>query len=179
MCLDLYIEALISREGGFSNHPADKGGPTMYGITEQVARAFGYHGQMSALPKETAATIYKQRYWESPRFDKVNECSASIAEELLDTGVNMGVGTASKFLQRALNTLNAEGKHYPDIVVDGAIGQMTIAALKAFLTHRGTNGHIVLVRMLNALQGARYIDLAEAKSSQEAFIYGWFLSRVA
>jgi len=133
MYLDLYIEALIGREGGFSNHPADKGGLTMYGITEQVARAFDYHGQMSALPKETAATIYKQRYWESPRFDKVNECSASIAEELLDTGVNMGVGTASKFLQRALNTLNAEGKHYPDIVVDGAIPCLFLLLLSLFL----------------------------------------------
>jgi len=179
MYLDLYIKALIEREGGFSNHPADKGGPTMYGITEQVARAFGYHGQMSALPKDTAATIYKQRYWENPRFDKVNEHSPSIAEELLDTGVNMGVSTASKFLQRALNTLNAEAKHYPDIAVDGAIGQMTIASLKAFLTQRGANGHVVLVRMLNALQGNRYIELAEGKPSQEAFIYGWFLNRVA
>ena len=179
MYLDIYIEALINREGGFSNHPADKGGPTMFGITEQVARAFGYDGLMTLLPKETAITIYKQRYWESPRFDKVNEQSPAIAEELLDTGVNMGVGVASKFLQRALNTLNAEGKYYSDIAVDGAIGQMTLASLKAFLAHRGDNGHVVLVRMLNALQGARYIEIAEAKPSQEAFIYGWFLSRVA
>jgi lysozyme family protein len=109
----------------------------------------------------------------------VSEYSPRIAEELLDTGVNMGVGTASKFLQRALNTLNAEGKYYPDITVDGAIGQMTLASLKAFLAHRGDNGHVVLVRMLNALQGVRYIEIAEAKPSQEAFIYGWFLSRVA
>lgn len=178
MYLDIYIKALIEREGGFSNHPADKGGPTMYGVTEQVARAFGYYGQMSALPEQTAVTIYKQRYWENPHFDKVNEHSPVIAEELLDTGVNMGVSIASKFLQRALNTLNAEGKHYPDIVVDGAIGQMTIASLRAFLAQRGANGHVVLVRMLNALQGSRYIEIAEAKPNQEAFIYGWFLSRV-
>lgn len=177
--LDIYIEALIGKEGGFSNHPVDKGGPTMYGITEQVARAFGYDGLMTLLPKETAIAIYKQRYWQDPRLDKVAEYSPRIAEELLDTGVNMGVGTASKFLQRALNTLNAEGKYYPDITVDGAIGQMTLASLKAFLAYRGDNGHVVLVRMLNALQGVRYIEIAEAKPSQEAFIYGWFLRRVA
>jgi lysozyme family protein len=52
MYLDIYIEALIGKEGGFSNHPVDKGGPTMYGITEQVARAFGYDGLMTLLPKE-------------------------------------------------------------------------------------------------------------------------------
>ena len=27
------VEALIEREGGYVNHPADKGGPTRYGIT--------------------------------------------------------------------------------------------------------------------------------------------------
>jgi len=30
------IYDLIEREGGFSNHPADKGGPTKYGITQQT-----------------------------------------------------------------------------------------------------------------------------------------------
>src|SRR3546814_18305690 len=32
------IEATIGKEGGYSNHPADNGGPTMWGITERVAR---------------------------------------------------------------------------------------------------------------------------------------------
>jgi lysozyme family protein len=27
---------LIEREGGYVNHPADKGGPTCFGITETV-----------------------------------------------------------------------------------------------------------------------------------------------
>jgi len=40
--VDELIDNLIEREGGFSDHPADAGGPTCFGITEAVARAHGY-----------------------------------------------------------------------------------------------------------------------------------------
>lgn len=176
--VDNYITALIVREGGESDHPADRGGHTMWGITEQVARAYGYHGPMRDLPHAVAKSIYLERYWEAPKFDKVNEHSAAVAEELLDTGVNMGPGVATRFLQRALNVLNSEGKHYPDVTVDGVIGRMTLAALRAYLAKRGKDGHLVLVRALNAQQGSRYIDLAENRPSQENFVHGWFLHRV-
>lgn len=178
MKVDDYIEDLIAREGGYVDHPADRGGATMYGITEQVARAYGYHGRMQDLPHAVAKSIYLERYWEAPKFNLINEHSAAAAEELLDTGVNMGTGVAARFLQRALNVLNAEGKHYPDIVADGAIGRMTIAALSAYLSQRGKDGHLVLVRALNAQQGVRYIELAEVKPSQEDFVHGWLLNRV-
>jgi lysozyme family protein len=45
--LDELINALIEREGGYVNHPADRGGPTRYGITEAVARAHGYGGPLA------------------------------------------------------------------------------------------------------------------------------------
>lgn len=179
MKVDDYIDALIAREGGYVNHPADRGGPTNWGISEQVARAFGYHGRMQDMPRSLAKSIYLERYWEAPKFNLVNEHSAPVAEELLDTGVNMGPGVAARFLQRALNVLNAEGKHYPDIAVDGAIGRVTIAALRAYLGARGKDGHVVLLRALNAQQAVRYIELAEARPSQEAFVHGWLLHRVA
>ncbi|MGN6123997.1 MAG: glycosyl hydrolase 108 family protein, partial [Sphingomonas oligoaromativorans] len=38
------IDELIQREGGYSARPADKGGPTRFGISEAVARAHGYKG---------------------------------------------------------------------------------------------------------------------------------------
>ena len=37
LSVDGMIDALIDREGGYVNHPADKGGPTCFGITEAVA----------------------------------------------------------------------------------------------------------------------------------------------
>ena len=34
------IDELIDREGGYSDHPQDRGGATRWGVTEAVARAF-------------------------------------------------------------------------------------------------------------------------------------------
>jgi lysozyme family protein len=177
--VDKYITDLIVREGGYVDHPADRGGPTNHGITERVARAFGYHGAMQDLPQSVARSIYLERYWEAPGFDKVSEHSATVAEEMLDTGVNMGPAVAGRFLQRALNVLNSEGKHYPDIVADGAVGRMTIAALRAYIGARGKDAHTVLLRALNAQQAVRYIEIAEGRPSQESFVHGWFLHRVS
>ena len=56
------IEELIEREGGYVNHPRDKGGPTRFGITEAVARAHGYAGAMALLPREEAVAIYRRLY---------------------------------------------------------------------------------------------------------------------
>lgn len=176
---DDYINDLIRREGGYTNHPADRGGPTCWGITEQVARAYGYIGEIEAMPQSVARTIYLDKYWTAPRFDQVAEICPAVAEELLDTGVNMGQGTAATFLQRALNVLNREGRLYPDIAVDGGIGKMTLAALNAYLKARGKDGETVILRALNAQQGARYIELAEKRPNQEEFVHGWFLNRVA
>lgn len=174
-----YIEAILQREGGFVDHPNDKGGPTNWGITEQVARSFGYFGDMRQLPRETAFNIYLERYWAQPKFDKVNDLSQSIAEEMLDTGVNMGTGTAAKFLQRALNVLNVQEQHYPDIEVDGSIGRMTLFALSSFLNRRGREGEAVLLKMLNSQQSVRYMEIAERDKRQETFQFGWQRHRVS
>lgn len=178
MNVDQYINDLVEREGGYSDNPNDRGGPTNYGITEAVARAFGYQGDMRDLPLDTARSIYRARYWIQPRFSDISAISPMVAEELLDTGVNMGTSVAGRFLQRALNVLNLEGKSYPDIKVDGAIGNMTVAALRAFIDKRGKDGHIVMRRVLDAQQAVRYIEIAEARPSQEDFVYGWNLNRV-
>lgn len=172
------ITGLIQREGGYTNNPDDKGGETNFGITAAVARAFGYTWPMASMTQQVARDIYAQRYWHQPRFDDVDMVSEPVAEEMLDTGVNMGTATAGKFLQRALNVLNQGDKTYPNIAVDGGVGNMTIAALKAFLAARGKAGEVVLVRMLNAQQSVQYIELAEANSTQEQFEYGWQLNRV-
>ncbi len=173
------LNNIIKVEGAYSDHPSDKGGPTMYGVTEQVARSYGYQGEMQDLPRETAIAIYTRRYWINPKLDQVASISEAIAEELLDTGINMGQGTAIKFLQRALNVLNKQTSQYPDISVDGGIGPMTLYALKRYLTLRGKAGETVLLRMLNAQQSVRYLEIAEAKPSQEDFMFGWQNARVA
>jgi lysozyme family protein len=177
--LDRLIDALIDREGGYVSHPADSGGPTCFGITEAVARANGYAGPMPQLPREDAALIYRRLYWLRPRLDEVAERSWSIAAELFDTGANMGPAVAVTFLQRALTALNRNGTDYPDLTPDGRIGDRTLAALDAFLAIRGnSSGETVLLRALEALQGERYLRLAERRPANEAFLYGWLANRI-
>ena len=172
-------DALIEREGGYVNHPADRGGPTCWGITEAVARAHGYRGAMRSLPRAEAVAIYKRIYWLRPRLDAVAERSPRIAAELFDTSVNMGPAVAIAFLQRALTALNRNAGDYPDLTPDGRIGPVTLAALDRFLAVRGArSGETVLLRALEALQGERYIRLAERRPANEAFLYGWLANRV-
>lgn len=178
MNVDELIEALIEREGGYVSHPQDRGGPTKFGVTEAVARAHGYGGAMRNLPREEAAAIYKRLYWLRPRFDQVAKRSQAVAGELFDTGVNMGPAVASTFLQRALSALNRDRKDYPDLVPDGRIGPATLAALDSFFQIRGKAGETVLLRSLDALQGERYIRLAERRPANEAFLYGWLANRI-
>ena len=172
------IHGLIDREGGYVNHPADRGGPTRYGVTEAVARAHKYAGPMSAFPRSQAEAIYKRLYWLRPRFDEVAARAPRIAAELFDTGANMGPGVAATFLQRALTALNRNGSDYLDLVPDGRVGPRTLAALDAFLAVRGDNGETVLLRALEALQGERYLRLAEKRPPNEAFLYGWLANRI-
>ena len=179
MHVDDLIDELIQREGGYVSHPSDRGGPTRYGITEAVARAHGYRGAMRDLPRGEAAAIYKRLYWLRPRFDQVAKRSAAIAAELFDTGANMGPAVSATFLQRALSALNRDRKDYPDLVPDGRIGPATLAALDAFLELRGrSSGETVLLRALDALQGERYLRLAERRPANEAFLYGWLANRI-
>lgn len=180
MNVDQLIDELIDREGGYVNHPADRGGPTCWGVTQQVARAYGYIGDMRALPRSTAVRIYNLRYYLEPGFDKIGVIAPAIAVEMFDAGVNMGPAMAGRFLQRALNLLNREASDYPDIAVDGQCGPMTRASLTGYGKVRGIKGEglAVLLWMIRAFRTGRYAEIAEARASQEAFEYGWVARQV-
>lgn len=173
--IEQMIADLIKVEGGYSDHPADKGGPTMYGVTQAVARANGWQGPMRDMPIAIAQNIYRKKYFIDPGFDRVYLLSPLIAEEMFDTGVNMGTSVPGPWLQRLLNAFN-DAK--TDLAVDGAIGPATVTALRLYLNKRGSDGEIVMVRALNCLQGSRYLDLAEKRQQNRAFIYGWLKNRV-
>ena len=173
-----FWQKIIPVEGEYSDNRDDSGGKTRWGVTESVARRFGYLGDMRALPLSMAKQIYKERYWGINNLDRVADLTPSIALELADTGVNMGPARAAEFLQRSLNALNKQGKQYPDVRVDGDIGPATINCLKMFLHIRGGEGELVLLKCLNALQGAHYIRLVESRQKDEEFFYGWIKNRV-
>ncbi len=178
MDIETLIDNVIGREGGYVNHPADRGGATRWGITERVARSHGFAGDMRHYPRAEAVSVYRRLYWLRPAFDRVAERAPGMAAEMFDTGVNMGPAVAVGFLQRALNALNRNARDYPEIAADGRIGPRTLAALDGYLRARGKAGEAVLLKAVEALQGERYIALAEGRPANEAFVYGWLAHRI-
>lgn len=178
--IERIIDDVLLREGGgaYTNHPADRGGPTRFGITEAKAREHRYFGPMPALPEQIARAIYRQDYIITPRFDAVLAIDPSVGVELIDTGVNMGTATATTFLQRWLNAFNVDSARYAELTVDGSVGDKTLDALRAFIRWRGPMGITALLRGLNSLQGAKYLTLSEANRSQRQFLFGWMINRV-
>lgn len=165
-------------EGGYVDHPDDRGGPTNHGITEVVARAHGYMGDMRDLPRERAREIAKEQYWDILRLDAISVLSKPVALEMFDTGINAGQATVAKHFQRSLNALNRQQRFYPDLNPDGIVGRITVASFRAYLDQRGQDGELVMLRALNCLQGAYYIDITESREQNESFLFGWFLNRV-
>lgn len=113
MNFDDAFKSLINIEGGFWDDPV--GGPTMYGVTERVARAWGYKGDMRQLSLPTARAIAKSEYWD--RF-KCDQLPYAIAYQVFDTAYNGG--RPVHWLQQAVGA-----------VADGIIGAKTIAAVRA------------------------------------------------
>lgn len=184
MTIDTMIANTIALEGGYSDNALDRGGKTMFGITEAVARANGYKGDMAALPRATAIAIYKSEYAIKPGFAAIEAVSPSVGAELFDTGVNMGPVWPALWFQQSLNAFNSGGSLYKDIPEDadkpgGGIGPVTIAAFRAYLLKRGALAEVVMCRALNGLQAARYIDLARTRVANETFAYGWLAGRVS
>ena len=177
------FEKTMGHEGGYGNDPDDAGGETYKGI----ARVYnpGWSGwavidaaktasignfpaslDQNATLQASVQSFYKERYWDVNRLDSFPQ---SVAEEMFDTGVNMGVGRAARFLQRALNYLNRNGKLYGELTVDGAIGPNTLNALAAVKSDES-----VLLTMLNVLQGMHYMEYMDKSPSQRKFARGWF-----
>ncbi len=178
--IERIIVGVIDAEGGdrYTDNPGDPGGPTRFGITERTARDAGYTGAMAALPRSVAEAIYRQRYVTGPGFDRVVAIDPSIGAELIDTGVNCGVGVASTFLQRWLNGFNVGGTRYAVLKVDGSVGPATVEALKAYLRWRGPMGATALLRGLNGSQAEYYLARTENNPTLRQFLQGWVLNRV-
>ena len=173
------INEIIRIEGGYVDDPSDSGGRTNFGITYMTARAYGYRGKMKNLSRAKAYEIYSDMYWDKLKLDDIEKLSPMLAEELADTGVNMGVPRAGRYLQRSLNVLNNREALYGDLIIDGQIGNKTIKALRTYIKIRGEEGIRVMHRMLNGLQASFYVTLAERRVKDERFVYGWFNNRVS
>lgn len=139
---------LLGHEGGFVDHPDDPGGATRWGVTERVARANGYQGDMREFPQSLAMDIYRREYWAPVRAD---ELPPAVRYAVFDAAVNSGVTQAVRWLQRAVGVAD-----------DGRIGPVTLAAVQS------ANPEATLRRML-----ALRLDFMTRLQNWPSFSRGW------
>ena len=177
-----FQEIVIPFEGVYSNDSGDSGGVTVFGLTVVYDKDWdGWklvdkYRKQPRFPQnlnnpeilQSAEEYYKTHYWDKMKLDSVD--SQKIATELFDIGLNMGISIAGKFIQRAVNVLNRQGTLWDNISVDGIIGPKTISVINQ-APEKET------YKILNSLQGSRYVEICESNESQEKFLRGW-LSRV-
>lgn len=126
---DAIIDSVLLTEGGYVNHPADRGGATNWGVTLDALRLEGQFrdvdldddGDVDAddvrlLPRTEAAAILRQRYADGPGFSKIGDPQVRLL--CVDASVNHGPRPAAQLLQRALGVLD-----------DGKIGPATLQAV--------------------------------------------------
>ena len=164
---DAYFPTLLKYEGGFVDDPVDPGGATNKGITlgtfERCARQYlGIEPtleNLKALTDAQAGKIYKPLYWDKVRGDEID--LQELANIVFDFQVNAG-GNASKLLQKVLNDLGAS----PPLKVDGAIGSVTIAALKNM-------DQTAVYRRCKQGRIGYYNDLVAERPALGKFLAGW------
>lgn len=115
------LDAVFEYEGGYSNNPKDKGGPTNMGVTLRTFRAFikpnGTIADLKALTRDQAAIVYRRQYW-----DKVlgAELPDGVDHCVMDFAVNSGDDRAERMAQTIAGA-----------TVDGQIGPKTLDAIRA------------------------------------------------
>lgn len=175
-------------EGGYVNDPDDAGGETYKGISRRYNPSWegwaiidNYKESDENFPaclyedsglQTSVKLFFKQQYWDKNLLDEFDD--QELAEEMFDTGVNMGVSRAAKFLQESMNYLNKNGTLFPDIDVDTRIDNDTMQAL-LFLDQHGDIPN--LLKIMNILQGMHYLTYMSNSPTQEKYARGW-LSRV-
>ena len=108
MTFDECFAKLIGHEGELSNHPADKGGMTKYGISQRAYPAL----DIAALTLDTAKEIYRRDYWDRAQCDRLHP---DLAFQVFDGAVNSGIGNSIRWLQEASG-----------VAVDGVVGPLTL-----------------------------------------------------
>jgi len=154
------VEKILKYEGGYVNNPDDYGRETNFGISKRQYP----NRDIKGLTRDDAIRIYYDDYWCKFLGDKIS--SQAVAEELMDSAVNMGWHRAGTFLQEALNFLTGSA-----LLVDGLVGPKTIDAANAYKYPKA------LVTVLNGLQFEHYRAIVEKDPTQIEFLRSW-LARV-
>lgn len=153
----LFINKLLRLEGGYVNHPNDKGGCTCKGITLPVFRGVygaGYScDDLKEITDSQVEHIYKTQYWDICRADEIR--NSQIANLLVDFAVNSGCRTAVKTIQKIVGTTE-----------DGIMGKITLGAINSKSPKQ----------VFDELMQHRidyYNDIVEKNPNQRVFLKGW------
>ena len=120
--IEQLITDVLKAEGWdkYTNHPADKGGPTKWGITQKKWSEYvGFHAtaeDIQGITETGAREFYHKLYIIEPQFDQLPQLLIPL---VVDSGVNSGPKRASKWVQRAVGARQ-----------DGKIGPNTLTAVR-------------------------------------------------
>ena len=155
------VEVILKNEGGFVNHPQDRGGATNWGITQRVYEAYKGRAvtidEMRKMPRSEAIAIYKKNYWDKIGGDAIK--FYTVALTIFDQAVNRGIAAAVKQAQRVAG-----------VNPDGVVGTQTLAAINK------TPEKEFLNLFLKESEEA-YKTIVNRNPSQQVFLKGW-LNRV-
>lgn len=160
------IANVLKHEGGYSNHPEDKGGPTNLGVTQDTLSAFlGYKASIEDVKRLTvvmASDIYEQNYYLKP---KISLLPDAIQPIIFDIGVNSGPKKAVKMLQEVLNKVGFDTGTPDGIIGNGTAGKAAEAANRL--------GAAKLINLMVDRRISFYNSIVERNPSQKKFINGW------
>ena len=165
MTVEKLLDNLLNHEGGFVNHPADKGGATKYGITEATLSLWRKKAvtedDVKTLTVDEAKLIYIELYYTKP---KINQLSPILQPVVFDMAVNMGTVQAIKIAQRVFTKLGTP------IVCDGTIGEKTLISARVACS---VQGHQEVIRNIVNARIQFYCDIVAKNPSQHVFLAGW------
>ncbi len=162
------IEPIIEQEGGYTNHPNDRGGPTKWGITlnfyQNNVNPNATKEVIKNLDKGTAKELYKDNFWQPEGF-VVDELSLGdlpvpIGEVILSYSINMGQKTGHTLLQKGINNLGY------NISEDGWLGPNTIEKAE-------NCDPMDLLKAISIKAATRYNEIILSNRSQKVFLEGW------
>mgnify|MGYP001569448910 FL=1 len=146
------VEIILKNEGGYINHPSDPGGETNMGI----AKKFYPDIDIKNLTRIQAIEIYHKDYWN--KMNLLDIYDENLVLHLFDMGVNAGIKTAIKMIQRIV-----EAK------ADGIIGNETIGLINDYPDD--------LTELYKQERKKYYFSLARRKPELQVFLGGW-LNRI-
>lgn len=158
----LLIPTTKKWEGGYVNHPNDKGGCTNSGVTISTFRS--YYGSkkncddLKKMTEEQWNHIFKSGYWDRWKADLIN--NQSIANLVVDWVWGSGV-YGIKYPQQVLG-----------VVADGIVGKKTLAAINDYPNQEE------LFKKLWDRRKKHFEDIVKRNPSQKVFLKGW-LRRLA